>query len=324
MNILAGMTTNRTHITAKGAPTPFAEKLNKLVVDSLATISKVMKKEFRGFSFGKFRVTYFECDDSGEYLTLYVNGDDTRAQPVIQIRSDEYKRVLRVIPWVYDLEEEDEDYYNKQQGEIKYEDISDIAKSLEYALFNSNVTPFSTSEFKREVGKLAKYLQKEIGSKINSYANLTAGKVTKKKVVDRFSRNALGEAHNELEKWAGGYMSYSAPAVIQRSNFEGLLVIPIRVPSYRKDRRITGVLKVEHGYGNCLDGSIEVRDLDTRDVFKCSIESSVSDTPKMFIDSLEDFLSYHYFDDKSEKSIRSVLFDYADRIGFFDEDEEDY
>lgn len=173
MHILAGLTQG---ITSAGAPSPFAEKLNKLVVDSLATISKVMKQEFRGFSFGKFRVHDFECDDSGEYLTLYVNGGDTRAQPVIQIRSDEYKRVLRVIPWVYDLEEEDEDYYNKQQGEIKYGDISDIAKSLEYALFNSNVTPFSTSEFKREVGKLAKYLQKEIQSSTRINATLTAAK----------------------------------------------------------------------------------------------------------------------------------------------------
>ena len=316
------MTANRTHITSAGGPTHFSDALNKLILKAMNTTHKFMVSEFEASGKAQFRGTAGEGSQGILTLSMLKTGG---ALPMVQIRAE--KDGLHVFSWVED-KESGEDYLNKMVGKLGWMDVraGDFEWSLDFALVSTKkwgaLIPPSA---KADISSFCRFvIKKYLKSNITANSNLTAAKVTKKKVVDRFSRNALGEAHNELEKWAGGYMSYSAPAVIQRSNFEGLLVIPIRVPSYRKDRRIAGVLKVEHGDRNCLEGSIEVRDLDTRDVFKCSIESSVSDTPKMFIDSLEDFLSYHYFDDKSEKSIRSVLFDYADRIGFFNEDEEDY
>lgn len=180
--------------------------------------------------------------------------------------------MLRVIPWVYDLEEEDEDYYNKQQGEIKYEDISDIAKSLEYALFNSNVTPFSTSEFKREVGKLAKYLQKEIGSKINSSANLTAGfsNVTKEKVSKVSPRDALEAVYKKLVKWAG-------------CKFEGVNAgflknnLIVRLDSVGGDE-IQAMYSIHIDRGAVV-GRVDARNADTDEMFVCTFSSrEVSDT----------------------------------------------
>lgn len=174
MKILAGMTANRTHITSAGAPTKFAEQLNNLVVDSLATISKVMKKEFRGASLGKFKVHDFEYERGMEYITLYTPPYDTPAIVSIQIRADSFRKVLDIGPWIYDADAfydgEELDYYNKCQGEIKFEDISDIEESLEYALLNSNVVQYTLPEFKKAVSGFAKYLEKEIGSKIKSSA----------------------------------------------------------------------------------------------------------------------------------------------------------
>ena len=323
MKILAGMTANRNHITAKGGPTHFSDALNKLILKAMNTTHKFMVSEFGSKGAVRFRDT--AGGGSAGTLTLFmlkVGG----ALPMVQIRAE--KDGLHVFSWV-ENSESGEDYLNKLIGKVGWMDVraDDFEWSLDSALVSANkwwgsmITPNAKADISSFCGFVSK---KYLKSNIQSSANLTAAKVTKKKVVDKLSRNALIGAHNELEKWAGGNMSYTTTAYIAKSNLEGMLVIPICVPSYRKDRRIWGVLKVEHGSRNCLEGSIEVRDLDTKDVFKCSIESSAWDTPKMFIDSLEDFLSYHYLDDKSEKSIRSVLFDYADRIGFFDEDEEDY
>ena len=322
MKILAGMTANRNHITAKGGPTHFSDALNKLILKAMNTTHKFMVSEFGSKGKAQFRGTTGEGSAGTLTLSMLKVGG---ALPMVQIRAE--KDGLHVFSWVENKDSGD-DLLNKLIGKLGWMDVGadDFEWSLDSALVsNKKWGSLISPNAKADISSFCRFvIKKYLKSNIKSSANLTAAKVTKKKVTDRLSRNALIGAHNELEKWAGGYMCYRSTACIAKSNLMGTLVIPICVPSYRKDRRIEGVLKVEHGSRNCLDGSIEVRDLDTKDVFKCSIESTAWDTPKMFIDSLEDFLSYHYLDDKSEKSIRSVMFDYADRIGFFDEDEEDY
>lgn len=172
MHILAGLTQG---ITSAGGPTHFSDALNKLILKATNTTHKFMASKFGYKGSVRFRDTAGE--GSTGTLTLFmlkVGG----ALPMVQIRAE--KDGLHVFSWV-ENSESGEDYLNKLIGKVGWMDVraDDFEWSLDFALVSANkwwgsiISPNAKADISSFCGFVIK---KYLKSKINSSANLTAGK----------------------------------------------------------------------------------------------------------------------------------------------------